>query len=196
MKDGVSAAVPRTAKANIRALFLGGVLPVVAFALVEEWYGTMGGLIAGIAFGIGEMAYEYWKMRRVQGITIAGNALVIILGAVSLFEGNSLWFKLQPAVILFAFALFLIFSSLLRKPFLYQLAKKQNPDLPEAAKERLSGLNLRLGFVFIALSGLSVYAAYRWSTAAWAFLKGIGTPLILFAWVGVEVLIMRWRMKR
>jgi hypothetical protein len=37
------------------------VLPVIAFAVVEEWYGPIGGVIAGALFGAGELIYEYLR---------------------------------------------------------------------------------------------------------------------------------------
>ena len=37
----------------LRALLLGGLLPVIAFTVIEEVYGTLWGLIAGMVFGVG-----------------------------------------------------------------------------------------------------------------------------------------------
>jgi intracellular septation protein len=183
---------------------VGGVLPVISFALVEEWYGTVGGLIAGVAFGVGEIIYEYVTLKKVQTVTLAGNALVIILGGISLFESDPVMFKLQPALLLFAFAVFILGSSALKRPFLVEMSKKQMPQFnPEQNPEQwrhiqktLGGLNTRFGFALIGLALLSTYAAYEWSTAAWAFLKGIGAPLILFIYIGIEVWLMRRRQRQ
>lgn len=187
-------AVPK--KPSAKMLLVGGLLPVVAFTLVEEFYGTTGGLIAGIVFGAGEMIYEYVKQGRVQKITIGANLLVVVLGALSLLEGDGVWFKMQPAIMLVVFALFMIGSSVLKKPFLVAMAKKQNPALPEMAERLLTGMNFRLGFVFVAMAALSVYAALHWSTAAWATLKGVGTPVLLVIYMVIEVFIVRLFMKR
>jgi intracellular septation protein len=179
------------AKKQLRVLLIGGLLPVAAFALVEQFYGTMGGLIAGIIFGTGEIIYEYVRDKKVSGITLASNVLVLILGLVSLWEGSGVWFKLQPAVLLVAFAVLLFATSLTGKPFLLALALKQNPNLPDLAKTRISGMNFRLGFVFLAIAGLSVEAAIHWSTAAWATLKAVGVPVILVLYMVGEVLWVR-----
>jgi intracellular septation protein len=185
---------------GIKAIFLGGILPVAAFALVENFYGTMGGLIAGIAFGVGELTYEYVRFRKVQWITIIGNLLVIALGGLSLFEDNPVFFKLQPAILIFVFAALLIGSSLIGKPFLVEVSRKQMPNAPEVVRKNLSGMNFRLGFCMLGIGVLSVYAAYYWSTAAWAMLKGIGVPIILVLYMAVEILVIRWwarkRMRR
>lgn len=187
---------PTNAKTLIRSLFLGGVLPVVAFALVEEYYGTMGGLIAGIAFGVGELLYEKIRLGKIQGVTIAGNALVIVLGGVSLLEDDPLFFKLQPAILIFAFSALMIVSSLIKRPFLVEMSKKQMPNAPAIVRERLGALNWRIGICLFAIGLLSMHAAFYWSTAAWAFLKGVGAPVILFGYMAVEFAILRWRAKR
>lgn len=183
-------------RSALTSLFVGGLLPVVAFALVENFYGTMGGLIAGITFGVGELVYEYFRFRKVQGITIASNILVIALGGLSLIEDNPIFFKLQPALIIFAFAGLLIGSSLLKRPFLVALSRKQNPAAPEVVFQRLGGVNLRLGFCMIGIGLLSVYAAYAWSTANWALLKGVGVPILLVIYLGVEIFLIRMFVKK
>ena len=191
-----TSSTPPTRAAMLRTLLLGGLLPILAFALVEEFYGTIGGLIAGIVFGAGEMIYEWIRFRKIQGITIAANLLVIGLGSISLIEEDSRLFKLQPAILLFAFAALLLGSSLLKKPFLVELAKKQMPTAPAIALQKMSAMNWRAGLFMIGLALISVRAAYTWTTAEWAFFKGIGTPLLLAIYLGAEILVARWRARR
>lgn len=183
-------------KASARALVLGGLLPVIAFTLVEEFYGTIGGLVAGVVFGAGELVYEYARFRKIQGITIAGNALVVVLGGLSLLESNAVFFKLQPAILVFAFAGFLLVSSLIKKPLLVEMSKKQMPEAPEEVRRRLAGMNTRVGLCLIAIGLLSVHAAFYWSTPAWAFLKGVGAPALLVAYMAAEILVLRRQAKR
>jgi intracellular septation protein len=168
-------------------------LPIVAFALVEQIYGTVGGVIAGVVFGGGEILWEYNRLGKVQGITWLSNALVLVLGLASIWENNGVFFKLQPAVFMVVFAVIFLGSSALGKPFMLEAAKKQNPNLPEQIIPFFRGLNVRLGFLFIALAGLSVYSALYWSTAAWASLKAVGLPAILLVYMVCEMAWMRLR---
>lgn len=186
---------PTTAQTT-RALLLGGLLPVAAFAVVEAWYGTLGGVIAGIAFGAGELIYEYARFGKIQGITIGANILVVVLGGVSLLEGDAVFFKLQPAILVFVFAFILIISSFMKRPFLLALALKQNPDQPEFVRKNLAAMNTRMGVCMFTIGLLSVHAAFFWSTAAWAFLKTVGAPLILFAYLAIEVILIRRRARK
>lgn len=180
----------------IRQFLLGGLLPVIAFTAVEAFYGTKAGLIAGVVFGVGEMLYEYLTLKRVQWITLASNALVIVLGGLALVEEDGALFKLQPAILVFAFAAFLIVSSLMGKPMLVALVKKQGRVLPPEAESLLGGLNWRLGICMIAIGAVGVHAAYYWTTAAWATYKAVGAPLMMGAYMAVEVLIIRLRRGR
>lgn len=178
-------------QAAFRNLFLGGVLPVAAFAIVENFYGTVGGIVAGLAFGGAEVAWELWKHGKVQAITVASNGLVVVLGILSLWENDGTFFKMQPAIFMLVMAVVFLGSSVARKPFLVEAAKKQNPDIPPFVLERFRGVNVRVGFFFIALAGLSAWSAMRWTTAAWAMLKGIGLPALLAAYLLLEVLLIR-----
>lgn len=170
---------------------IGGLLPVIAFTLVEQFYGAIGGAIAGIVFGLGEIGWEYRRMGKVQNITWVSNGLVLVFGLLSLWEDNGVFFKLQPAALLLLFAFLLFGSSLMKKPFLSAMARKQNPHLPVEALAFIDKLNFRLGIFFLFLTALSVYAAFYWTTVAWAFLKGIGLPILLGAYILAEVAWMR-----
>ncbi len=179
-------------KSQFLMLLFGGILPVIAFAVVEEKYGVIWGTIAGMFFGVGEVIYEKLKLKKVSGVTWFSNFLVLGLGALSLISADGVWFKLQPAIFLFSFAGILLGSSLLKKPLLLAMAAKQNPNLPPAAVTLFGAMNTRLSFVFFFLSGLATWAALYWSTEAWAFLKSVGIFIILVIYMAGEILYRRF----
>jgi intracellular septation protein len=183
-------------KAAIRNFLLGGLLPVAAFVVVEQICGTIGGVIAGIVFGGGEIIWEFRRNGKVQGITWLSSGLVLVLGLASLWEGNGVFFKLQPAVFLLVFALIFLGTSALRRPFLAEMARKQNPDIPPEILARFHGINTRLGVFFLFLTALSVHSAFYWSTAAWAALKAAGLPALTALYVAAEVLWIRFSARR
>src|SRR5512138_100394 len=96
--------------------------------------------------GAGEIAWEKWRLGKVQGVTWASNFLVLLLGALSLYEDSGVFFKLQPAIFLVAFSFLCLGSSLIGRPFMLEMAKKQNPALPPEAWPKLGKINFRLGF--------------------------------------------------
>lgn len=186
----------------IRTLLLGGVLPVAAFAIVEELWGAKAGLVAGMAFGVGEILWEWRTQKKVQTITWVGNVLLLVLGGVSIVSDEGYWFKLQPALLEGAMALALFGSQILGKPLLLAMAKKQMPmhALPEAARpvfeSRLRGMNARMGVFFAIHTVLAVWSALTWSTASWALLKGVGFTVSMVVYVAAEVLWARFSTRR
>lgn len=185
----------------MRSLLLGGIVPVIVFTIIEEKYGTYWGLVAGMIFGIGEILYEKFKLKKVDTITWVGNGLLLGMGAISLFTNEGVWFKLQPALIELFMAILLMGSTLMGRPFLLLMAKKQNTlsQIPESLRpimeKQFSGLNFRIGLFFFAHAILATWAALHWSTRAWAILKGVGLTVSLLGYMGVEIFLMRSKMK-
>ncbi|MBY0554945.1 septation protein IspZ [bacterium] len=186
----------KSPKKQALSLFFGGLLPVIAFTVIEEKYGVIPGLIAGMIFGGGEVIYEYVTQKKVSTITWIGNGLLIGLGAISLFSSEGIWFKLQPAILEFGMFVFLLASWIMKKPFLSLMIEKQNPDAPEFVKAQMSGMTLRLSFFMLAHAVLATWAAFYWSTEAWAILKGVGLTVSMIVYMILEILWARFKIKK
>jgi intracellular septation protein len=189
---------------QLRSFLVGGVVPIVLYTVIEEYFGTWWGLIAGMAFGLGEMMWEWRTQGRVDPMTWGGNGMLLILGGVSLFTQEGIWFKLQPALIEGILVLVLWASVCTGKPILLTLAQKQRvfpqrledqfpPLVAQLVRQSLQGMTFRLGVFFAIHALLSVWAALYWSTAAWAALKGIGLTVSLILYWVVESLVLRYR---
>lgn len=187
---------PQKPKAAALALVFGGLLPVIAFTVIEEKYGTLAGLIAGMLFGSAEIIYELIRYKKVNTITWIGNGLLLGLGAISLFSSEGIWFKLQPAILEFGFFIFLSGSWILKKPFMAMMLEKQNPTAPDFLKQRMSGMTLRLGLFFLIHALLATWAAFYWSTESWALLKGVGITISMLFYMGAEIIWMRLILKK
>ncbi|MGK5082130.1 septation protein IspZ [Bdellovibrionota bacterium FG-1] len=185
----------------MRSLLVAGLLPVIAFTLIEEYYGTLAGLVAGMVFGVGEILYEWRTQGRVDAMTWGGNGLLLTLGAVSLLTDQGVWFKLQPSIMEAFMALVLAGSVILGKPLLTGMIEKQFKaqgreiqGLAPQFRQGLTGMTWRMA-VFLALhAALAGWAALRWSTAAWAALKGLGFTLSFVLYLVVESLVLRYRL--
>lgn len=183
-------------KGQALSLFFGGLLPVIAFTVIEEKYGPHYGLIAGLIFGVGEIIYELVRYKKVSTTTWIGNGLLLGLGGISLFFNDGIWFKLQPAIMEFGMFGFLLISWMMKKPFLKIMAEKQNPEMPEILKENLSGITFRLSFFFLIHAVIATYAAMYWSTEAWALLKGIGLTVTMILYMVIEMFWIRSKVRR
>lgn len=183
-------------KKQTLSLLFAGLLPVIAFTVIEEKYGVMAGLVAGMTFGVGEIIYELIRYRKVSTMTWVGNALLLALGGVSLISSDGIWFKLQPAIIELGMFVFLFVTWLLKKPFLVLIIEKQNPNAPDFIKERLSGMTLRLSFFMLVHAVIATWAAFKWSTEAWALLKGVGLTVSMIIYLAAEILYTRYQLNK
>lgn len=177
-------------------LFFGGLLPVIIFTVIEEGYGVMAGLCAGLVFGAGEVIYELVRYKKVSTLTWVGNGLLILLGGISLISQDGIWFKLQPALFEAGFFIFLFGSWLLKKPFLQLIIEKQTPEVPDFLKNTFSGMTFRLSLFMLAHAILATWAAFEWSTRHWALLKGIGLTVSLILYLGAEILWLRYKIRK
>lgn len=180
----------QTSKSHaLRSLFLGGIVPVVVYTVIEEKMGPLWGLVFGMGFGILEILIEAVRYHKVETITWIGNGLLIVMGGISLLTQEGIWFKLQPSILEAGMAGLLVVSWAVKKPLLVTMSKKQ--ELPPVLENRFSGITLRLGLFFLLHAGLAAYAAFYWSTRAWALLKGVGVTLSMLIYLGVEVIVIR-----
>lgn len=164
--------------------------------MIEEKYGIVAGLVAGMIFGGGEIIYELVRHRKVARMTWVGNGLLLGLGALSLISSEGLWFKLQPALMEGLFTLALWGSCLMRKPLLVVIANQQNQSLPLEVQERLNGVTWRTGGFFAFHTALAVWAALEWSTTNWALLKGVGLMGSFVLYLCIEVFYLRRSMAK
>ncbi len=129
-------------------------------------------------------------------MTLISNGLILIMGSVSLFLNDGIWFKLQPAIFEFGFFIFLFTTWILKKPFLKSIIEKQNPEVPEIFKIKLNGITFRLSLFFLIQSIIATYAALYWSTEAWALLKGVGLFISMAIYMAIEMFWIKFSLRR
>jgi len=188
-----SSPLPNAKPPSNKLVLLSGILPLIVYTVVEEVYGTYWGLIAGLILGVVEIIVEKVLYKKVSTVTWIVNALVIALGCVSLYMNDGIWFKLQPAFAEFIMVVILWGSLVLKKPFLRELALKQNPEIPVYLLDFFSSITFRLGVFFLLHCALATWAAFDWSTINWALLKGVGLTVSSVIYLAIE---MWWFLKK
>ena len=178
------------------SLFFGGLLPVIAFTVIDDQYGPLWGTVAGMIFGLGEIIFEKVRHKKVSTVTWVGNAMILALGGISIISQDGIWFKLQPALFEAFFAIILWGSILIKKPFLPMMAEKQGAVINPVVKPLMTGMTLRLGFFFAAHAALATWAALEWTTAQWALLKGVGLMVSFFVYLGFELFYVRHQVRK
>jgi intracellular septation protein A len=99
-------------------------------------------------------------------------------------------------------AIILVGSVAIQKPLLVSMGEKQGtftqirPEARPIIHKNLKGMTARLGLFFLAHSALATWAAFYWSTRAWALLKGVGFTGSMIVYLVIETLFLRRRIQQ
>jgi len=175
-----------------------GLIPLFAFILADELYGTETGLIVGILSGVVYALYYYIRFRKIEKFILFDTMLIIVLGGISILLKDEIFFKLKPALVELILVLLVGIHAFSDKPVLTLMGKRYMGEMamnPEQALllKRLSRL---LFVVLLVHTALIVYSAWYWSKEAWAFISG-GLFYIIFVLIFIgQWVYMRWSKKR
>ena len=160
---------------------LPGFIPLFAFIIADEFWGTNVGLIVAVAFGIIELSYYWIKDRKFDKFILLDTLLIIVLGVISIVLENDLFFKLKPALIGVLMCAVLGVSVFTPKNILLNMSKRYLKGINLTDQQHhLMKKNLRVLFwMFIGYTALVLYSTWFMSNEAWAFISG-GFLYILF----------------
>ena len=161
---------------------LPGFIPLLAFIIADELWGTRIGLIVAITSGIIELTYYWIKDRKFDKFILFDTLLIIVLGVVSIVLENDVFFKIKPALIgilmcvILGVSVFTPSNILLNMSKRYMKGVELNDQQYRQMKKSMKGIFwLFLGYVLLVL-----YSVWFMSNEAWAFISG-GLFYILFA---------------
>lgn len=178
---------------NISMLIF-GILPLLAFVVIDSFAGLRAGIIGGILFALAEVIYSLIFYQTLDELTLGSAILVILFGLISYKRKKEIYFKLQPVFVGLIFSIVFGVMQLLGKPLLVIMLQKYQFMLPEQMRllstqeamlnllARLSGI-LAIGFLVHAT--LVAYAAFRMSKWWWLIIRGLGLYFMLFICVVV-----------
>lgn len=175
--------------------FLISFLPALVYWYLEENYPVKIAAAAGVGLALIEIIAEKVFLKHIHKISIFNFFLLFILGGMSVFADEGIWFKLQPGFTGILIGGLLLSSKVRHKSFFKEmmtdLKMKQTP--PEWVMETMefhSGL-----FFFIYGLGMFAIAIYS-ETSTWLFFKTIGFYLCFFIFMIVEIFYLRHLMKK
>lgn len=168
-------------KSELLKKLLPGFIPLFVFIAIDGIWGTRAGLIAALVIGVGEMGWIRIKEKRFDLFVLFDTGLLVVLGSVSIWLDNDIFFKLKPGLVELILCAVLAVSAFSKLNIVGLMTQRYMKDMElndqQVAQFRKT-LKLML-FVFFAHTILVFYAAFYMSDAAWAFISG-GLFYILF----------------
>lgn len=173
-------------------------IPLLGFWLIEKYWGLQAGIIAAVVLSFIEVAWVYYREKRLEPFAVWSAVLIVIMGFISWVTESATLILLKPAIFEGIFAIIFLFSSFIGKPFMAVMAERQlkGQTITTFHSIYFKGLNLRIGIFFLIHTILTVYAALYLSKDAWFFVKGILFYLMFFIFFAFEFVYSRFRAKR
>lgn len=178
-----------------RPYFLLSFIPAVAYWILETYFTLEIALIGGIVLGILEMLFEKYFTGHVHTLSKVNMGLIVVLGVISLYAKEGVWFKLQPTFTGVGIASFLVFKKFQKKSLLLEMLKDmgQKPPLPEEAYQMLEW---HLCLFLIGFAAFMAKVAILDTTSTWLFWKTGGFYIAFGAFMIVEMIFLRWYLRR
>ena len=183
---------------NILLQLLPGFIPLFAFLVADEIWGTTPGLIVAIASGIIELVYYFIRDHKFDKFILLDTLLIVILGVVSIVLENDIFFKIKPALLGVLMCVFLGISVFTPANILMNMSKRymKGIDLSDRQQEVMKK-NLKVLFwMFTGYTLLVLYSTWFMSTAAWAFISGALLYILFGVWFLIELLKTRITSKK
>ncbi|MDP4209386.1 MAG: septation protein IspZ [Bacteroidota bacterium] len=160
---------------------LPGFIPLFAFIIADEFFGTTIGLIIAIASGVVELTWYWIKDRKFDKFILLDTLLIIILGLVSIILENEVFFKIKPALIGVLMCAILGVSVFSPNNLLLNMSKRYMKGMKlNDLQYRQFRKNMKVMFwLFLSYTALVFYSVWFMSKEAWAFISG-GLFYILF----------------
>ncbi|WP_372371480.1 inner membrane-spanning protein YciB [Candidatus Uabimicrobium sp. HlEnr_7] len=173
-------------------------IPLLGFWLIEKYYGLQAGIIAAIVLSFIEVAWVYYREKRLEPFAVWSAVLIVLMGVISWITESATLILLKPAIFEGIFAVIFLFSSFIGKPFMEIMAQKQlkGQNITAFHSMYFKGLNFRIGVFFLIHTILTVYAALYLSKDAWFFVKGILFYMMFFVFFAFEFVYSRLKAKR
>lgn len=159
--------------------FLFDLFPIVLFFVAFKVWGIFTATAVAIVATIAQVAWMYFRHRRVDPMLWISFAIVVVFGGATLLLHNENFIKWKPTVLYWAFALALGIAHLIGKNPIESMMNKQM-TLPPAVWRKL---NIAWAIFFAILGVLNLLIAFHFSTDVWVNYKLFGGTALMVVFV-------------
>jgi len=166
-----------------------GILPIILFAILDSRTSKKGSIVSAFIAAIIEVVFSIFYSK--SGVDYLTAMVIIILAIsvlISLKKDDTFYFKISGSINWIIFSVMMLFSAfVLDIPMLTSMAEKyigfdeiakNTPNINVTLfKAMLDKLSVSLPFFIILHSSLTIYAAKKWTTWAWLFIR-ISNPYV------------------
>ena len=160
--------------------FLFDLFPIILFFIAFKIYDIFIATAVAIVATLLQIIYVYFKDKKVEKVLLFNGVMITFLGGLTIFLQNKMFIMWKPSVLYWCFALILLFSNLLLKKNLVQLALGKQIELKN---KFWNVINWYTSIFFVLLGFVNLYVAYNFSEDAWVNFKLFGITGLLFIYM-------------
>ncbi len=162
-------------------------LPIVLFFIAFKFGGIYVATGVAIATTFLQIAYSWFKHKRVDTMLWVSLGIVVVFGGATLIFHDENFIKWKPTVLYGVLGSSLILSDLIFKKNLIRLMMEKNISLPATLWPKLSWA---WGLFFFVMAALNLYIAFHFPTETWVNFKLFGTMGLMIAFLIAQGLVL------
>lgn len=167
-----------------------GILPLLAFVIMDSFFGMKSGLMAAVLLAGVELFYTLVKFGTIDSVTALSVFTVVLMSFLAWKKESEKIFLFQPVIISFFFGAYFTITYFMNEPILIVFFDKYAKDL--MTTEQFSMMNSPLmrklmekstltnGLFFFVHAGCTWFAAIKLNKWWWIAVRGIGFYFFMF----------------
>lgn len=168
--------------------FLFDLFPVILFVATYMWTDSIYIATAVIIpASIAQVAYAWFRYRKVERMLLVSMVLILVLGGLTLFLQDERFIKWKPTALYWLFAAALALSPFVARKNLVRLMMEKGFSAPDRV---WNALNVSWIVFFIFMGILNLYIAQNFSLDFWVQFKLWGLTGMMFVFIAAQVLVL------
>jgi intracellular septation protein len=159
------------------------ILFFIAFKLYDIYVATAVVIVATII----QVAYTWFKHRKVETMQWITLALILVMGGATIYLQDEQFIKWKLSIIEWLFGLAFLGSQFIgKKPFVERMMSG-SLTLPAVVWKRL---NIMWAGFFISVGFINLYVMYNYNTDDWVTFKTFGVPGLMIIFILVQMIFI------
>ena len=161
--------------------------PIILFFIAFKLYDIYVATAVVIVATIFQVAYTWFKFRKVETMQWVTLALILVMGGATIYLQDDQFIKWKLSIIEWLFGLAFLGSQFFgRKPFIERIMSA-NLELPSVVWKRL---NLMWALFFIGVGFINLYVMFNFNTDDWVTFKTFVVPGLMVVFILLQMLYL------
>lgn len=158
--------------------------PILLFFIAFKFYDIYVATAVVIAATIVQVAFMWFRYRKVETMQWVTLGLVVVMGGATLYFQDEAFIKWKFSIIEWLFGSVFLGSQFIgKKPFIERMMS-DNLTLPDVIWKRL---NLLWASFFISVGFFNVYVMYNYNTDDWVYFKTFIAPILMLVFIVLQM---------